>query len=147
MCMCVAGAQQQKRSGHGHITRPTQHSNTHRRASCQVYEAHSSRKKQYRCRLMHIIHIIGTPVLPLFDLRRPRDIKSTPSRRGTLYVYGKYALFWGVHAVLRRPRLFSSALGCGESKGPVGTILRLVWIPVGLGGACSGHSKSLSWLF
>ena len=32
-----------------------------------------------------LIHILGTPVFPLFDLRRLRDIKSTITRRGTLY--------------------------------------------------------------
>lgn len=35
------------------------------------------------------IHVIGTAVCPLFDLRRPRDVKYvelTPSRTGTLYL-------------------------------------------------------------
>ena len=30
--------------------------------------------------------ILGTPVFPLFALRRPGDSKATPSRRGTLCV-------------------------------------------------------------
>ena len=33
---------------------------------------------------------IGTPVLPLFNLRHPLDFKPTTSRRGTLYVYGMH---------------------------------------------------------
>ena len=36
-----------------------------------------------------LMHIIGTPVFALFDLRRPRDMKymkSTPSRRGSFCV-------------------------------------------------------------
>ena len=49
---------------------------------------------------------------------------------------------------LGRPSFFSRAVGRGPSKGSVGGLRRrYVWILAELRGACSEHSKTLSWLF
>ena len=51
------------------------------------------------------------------------------------------------HAVLRRPRLFSSAVGCGESRTPSVHYDACMSGSRSISGACSEHSNSLSWLF
>ena len=62
------------------VTRPMQHSNTHR---VRRHAEHTAATEP----VLNLIpgYIIVTPVYPLFDWRRPRDAKSTPSRSGTLY--------------------------------------------------------------
>ena len=56
-------------------------------------------------------------MLPLFNLRYPRDFKSTTSPRGTLYEYVWIAFFAHCPAFHFWPRVFSRALGCGERRG------------------------------
>ena len=59
------------------LSRPIQQSHTHRRTLHQVFEAYCNSKSSSS--------FISLERFLLFDLRRPGDIKSTPSRRGTLY--------------------------------------------------------------
>ena len=78
-CTCVLLVHSSRRRSNHHNTttfsRPMQQYNTHRRTSYQVYEAHSSSKKNAD----HRLHIIVKAAFPLFDLRRSRGNKSTPS--------------------------------------------------------------------
>ena len=78
------------------------------------------------------------------QLSSPRGEQHT-SRRGALYVYARYALFF-LHGVLRRPRFFTRTFSCRASKDP--------WVhcdacldPGRAPRRCSEHSKSLSSLF
>ena len=78
------------------VSLPMQQSNTHGRTSYQIHKAYSSSKHSSSFLVTipdtfvsvrngpYIYHWKGC-VFPLFNLRRPRHIKLTPSRRGTSY--------------------------------------------------------------
>ena len=72
-----------RRSNHFHVKSNNQ---THIvETSYWVYEARSKSKNNSSHHTRYEVHIIGTPVFTLLDLRRPRHIKSTPFRTETLY--------------------------------------------------------------
>ena len=84
---------------------------------------------------------LGAPVFPLCNLRHPRDLKSTTSRRGTLYYV---PILW----LFTFARFFPALVGIFSRSRPRGTqggrlySTGQVWVPGGLRGACSGRSKS-----
>ena len=78
--MCVVGAQQE--------IEPQQHFHVKCKAQKHIVRPHTTHTKNTvaaKNAAAHISLVIGMPMFPLF-LRRPWDIKSTPSRRGTLYI-------------------------------------------------------------
>ena len=76
-------AHSSRRSNHDNINTPTHSSQIHIAGSHTRYTKLEQQQRQYCVAHTCTYH---WNVFPLFDLRRPRDIKSTPSRRGTLYL-------------------------------------------------------------
>ena len=89
LCVSSHGVMRWEHSSRGsnndNINMPNATVNTHRRNSNQV-AIKSIMLLRPEC-------MTGTPVFPLFDSRRPRDINSIHSRRSVLYKYVNYALF------------------------------------------------------
>ena len=78
-CMCVVGAQREiETRQHFHAQRNNQRHIVGGLARCTKHTAVA--------KAVLVAHTYNWS--PLFDLRRPRDIKSTPSPRGTLYLTG-----------------------------------------------------------
>ena len=80
-CMCVCGWRTAGDRTATALSHPMQQPKTVCRTSYQVHEAYSKSK-------------IGSPYIslerlcsPCYTYNPPRDIKPTPSRRGTLYIY------------------------------------------------------------
>ena len=75
---CMVGARQE--------VEPRQHFHVQLNNQTHVVGSHTRYAKAYSSskNSSSTVRAIGTPMFPLFDLRRLQDIKSTPSRRGTL---------------------------------------------------------------
>ena len=74
----VVGAQQEIEPRRYFHVQCNDQTNTHRRTSYKVYKAYSSSKSSSS----YLVHIIGMPMVPLFDMRRPRDTNPIPCEGG-----------------------------------------------------------------
>ena len=84
----------------------------------------------------------------LLDLRRPQGIKSSPFRRGTLYVhvYVKYTSFF-LACYSPAAEFFLALSAAGQARRPSVHYDACLSTPGQAPWRCSEHPTSLSWLF